>query len=154
MEQNSRDQQLLEIFSEHESAMQLLEEERRKIEHIEVQMLQRGVVQNDAERRELQLEKKMIENATSDLMKAHDEVLNLAMEQKKEWEELFKEMIELEKKIEAQHAMELEIEIMKGALHVIEHMGNYEDIEVIKMIRTLQQEIKGTEEALDAMEHG
>ncbi|KAJ4849149.1 hypothetical protein Tsubulata_047047 [Turnera subulata] len=151
---NSRDQQLLEIFSEHESAMQLLEEERRKIEHIEVQMLQRGVVQNDAERRELQLEKKMIENATSDLMKAHDEVLNLAMEQKKEWEELFKEMIELEKKIEAQHAMELEIEIMKGALHVIEHMGNYEDIEVIKMIRTLQQEIKGTEEALDAMEHG
>lgn len=69
-----------------------------------------------------------------------------------EKEKLHKKIIELEKKLDAKQALELEIERMKGALQVMKHMGEDEDLEVKSKMDTIRQELKEKEEELEVLE--
>ncbi|KAB1225961.1 hypothetical protein CJ030_MR1G006671 [Morella rubra] len=68
--------------------------------------------------------------ATLEQKRADEKFLTLAAEQKREKENLHRKIIELEKKLEAKQALELEVEGMRGALQVMKHMGDDGDMEV------------------------
>ena len=69
-----------------------------------------------------------------------------------EKEKLHSKIIELEKKLDARQALELEIERMRGALHVMKHMGEDGDMEVKKNMDAIKEDLKEKEEELEHME--
>lgn len=70
------------------------------------------------------------------------------MEKKK----LHDKILELGKKLDAKQQLELQIEGMKGKLNVMKHMGDDEDLENMKKMEGIEQELKEKEEDLEAME--
>ncbi|XP_023904334.1 factor of DNA methylation 4 [Quercus suber] len=140
-----------QISLEHQKSTQRLEEQMKRLEQREKELQQREA-QNETERRELLDEKKMVERATLEQKYADEKVLKLAEEQKIEKEKLHSKIIELEKKLDARQALELEIERMRGALHVMKHMGEDGDMEVKKNMDAIKEDLKEKEEELENME--
>lgn len=68
----------------------------------------------------------------------------------KEKEELHKKILDLQRKLDAKQALELEIQHMRGALQVMEHMG--EDVEVKKKMEEIKLKLKDKVEDLEAMQ--
>lgn len=66
-----------------------------------------------------------------------------------EKEELRNKIIELEKKLDAKQALQLEIEQLRGTLSVMGHMGEDGDEEVLKKIDAMDIELRGKEEELE-----
>lgn len=61
-------------------------------------------------------------------------------------------MIELEKKLDAKHALELEIRCLRGNLEVVKYMGDDGDEKVSKKLLIIQQELQEKEEELEDLE--
>lgn len=61
-------------------------------------------------------------------------------------------MIDLEKKLDAKQALELEIRCLMGNLHVVKHTGDDGDEEVAKKLYAIQQELEEKEEDLKHLE--
>ncbi|KAE8039064.1 hypothetical protein FH972_011512 [Carpinus fangiana] len=136
------------ISSEHERATLHLKAQKQVLEQHEKQLQQREA-QNETERRKLRKlrdEKIMNERATQEQKKADEKVLRLAEEQNREKEKLHKKIIELEKKLDAKQALELEIERLRGALQVMKHMGEDGDMEAKQKMDAIAQELKEKEE--------
>ncbi|KAJ6772573.1 FACTOR OF DNA METHYLATION 4 [Salix koriyanagi] len=150
MQQNEHDH-FEEISVEHEKVTRLLLAQNEELKQREKQ-LQRREAQNESERLKLHHEKKMNERATLEQKKADESVLRLAEEQKREKEKLHKKIIDLEKKLDAKQALELEIECMKNSLQIMKHMGEDEDLDVKKKMDTVREELKEKEEELDGLE--
>ncbi|GAV78267.1 XS domain-containing protein/XH domain-containing protein/zf-XS domain-containing protein [Cephalotus follicularis] len=150
MQQNGRDH-LEKIFSDHERATLHLEAQKKQLEQCEKQLLKREA-QNDTERWKLHHEKKMNEAATLEQKKANENVLRLAEDQKREKEILHRKIIELEKKLDAKQALELEMERMRGALEVMKHMEGDEDLEIEKKMDAIEEELKEKEEEYDGLD--
>lgn len=150
MQQNEHDH-FEEISVEHEKVTRLLLAQREELKQREKQ-LQRREVQNENDRLELHHEKKMNERATLEQKRADESVLRLAEEQKREKEKLHKKIFDLEKKLDAKQALELEIECMKNSLQIMKHMGEDEDLDVKKKMDTVREELKEKEEELDGLE--
>lgn len=70
----------------------------------------------------------------------------------KEKEKLHAKILDLQRKLDAKQALELEIEHMRGALEVMKHMGEDEDAEVKKKMDEIEQDLKDKEEDLEGME--
>jgi hypothetical protein len=70
----------------------------------------------------------------------------------REKEKLHKKIFDLEKKLDAKQALELEIECMKNSLQIMKHMGEDEDLDVKKKMDTVREELKDKEEELDGLE--
>jgi len=70
----------------------------------------------------------------------------------KEKEKLHTKILDLQRKLDAKQALELEIEHMRGALEVMKHMGEDEDAEVKKKMDEIEQDLKDKEEDLEGME--
>lgn len=70
----------------------------------------------------------------------------------REKENLHKRIIELERKLDAKQALELEIERMRGALQVMKHMGENGDMDMKIKMDEIQEELKEKEEELDDLE--
>ncbi|RDY02379.1 Factor of DNA methylation 4, partial [Mucuna pruriens] len=140
------------IFMDHERARLDLRARRKELEEREKD-LQKCRAQNKNEKEKLYLEKKNNEMAIMEQNKADEKVVHLAEEHKKEKEELHKKIHELQRKLDAKQALELEIERMKGALQVLEHMGEDDDVKKKKLdaiksdLQDKEEELKG-EEAL------
>ncbi|KAA8549275.1 hypothetical protein F0562_000959 [Nyssa sinensis] len=90
--------------------------------------------------------------ATLEQKKADENVLRLAEDQKREKEKLHKRIIELEKKLDAKQALELEIEHMRGSLSVMRHMREDGDMEVKNKIEKILEDLKEKEEELEDLE--
>ena len=67
-------------------------------------------------------------------------------------EKLHKQIIELEKKLDAKQALELEIERMKGAIQVMKHMSEDGDMEVKRKMESIEEDLKDKQEDLEQME--
>ena len=67
-----------------------------------------------------------------------------------EKEELHKKIIDLQKQIDQRQALELQIEQLKGAAHVMEHMGR--DVETQKRMDAIKEELMEKEEELEDLE--
>ena len=70
----------------------------------------------------------------------------------REKENLHKRIIELERKLDAKQALELEIERMRGALQVMKHMRENRDMDMKIKMDEIQEELKEKEEELDDLE--
>ncbi|KAJ6311948.1 hypothetical protein OIU77_013657 [Salix suchowensis] len=174
MQQNEHDH-FEEISVEHEKVTRLLLAQNEELKQREKQ-LQRREAQNENERLKLHHEKKMMppKPLVHSVMfgyvegyqklvhimreqpwsrkRADESVLRLAEEQKREKEKLHKKIIDLEKKLDAKQALELEIECMKNSLQIMKHMGEDEDLDVKKKMDTVREELKEKEEELDGLE--
>lgn len=67
----------------------------------------------------------------------------------KEKEKLHKKIIELEQKLDARQALELEIERLKGSLEVMKHMGEDGDDDAKKKMDQIQQDLDEKEEEFE-----
>ena len=67
----------------------------------------------------------------------------------KEKEKLHKKIIELEQKLDARQALELEIERLKGSLEVMKHMGEDGDDDTKKKMDQIQQDLNEKEEEFE-----
>ena len=70
----------------------------------------------------------------------------------REKENLHKRIIELERKLDAKQALELEIDRMRGALQVMKHMRENRDMDMKIKMDEIQEELKEKEEELDDLE--
>lgn len=64
----------------------------------------------------------------------------------REKEKLHKRIIELEKQLDAKQVLELEIERMRGALKVMNHMDEDEDLEARKKMTEIKEKLQEKEE--------
>uniref|UniRef100_A0A5B7ATY4 Factor of DNA methylation 1-5/IDN2 domain-containing protein n=1 Tax=Davidia involucrata TaxID=16924 RepID=A0A5B7ATY4_DAVIN len=149
MQQNVRGE-LKKILKVQEKISLLCEGRCKELEQREKE-LEKREAQIENERRKICCEKKMNERATMGQMKVEENDLWLAEYQKRE-KELHKRIIELEKKLDAKQALELEIERMKGALLVMKHMGEDADLEVKKKMDAIQEDLKQKEVELEDLE--
>ncbi|KAA8543870.1 hypothetical protein F0562_021953 [Nyssa sinensis] len=143
--------QLEKIFIDHERSKSQLEAQREVLEMREKELWERQAL-NESEKRKLSNEKKMNERAILEQKKADENMLKLAEQQKRQKEKLHKRIIELEKKLDAKQALELEIERMRGAIQVMKHMGEDGDMEVKRKMESIQKDLKEKEEDLDGLE--
>ncbi|PQQ11706.1 factor of DNA methylation 4 [Prunus yedoensis var. nudiflora] len=137
--------QLAKICLDHKQTALELEAKKKELEDREKQLQQRRA-QNDSERRKIYHERKMNEMATLEQKKADEKMLRLAEEQKREKEKLNKRIIELEKQLDAKQVLELEIERMRGALKVMNHMDEDEDLEARKKMTEIKEKLQEKEE--------
>ncbi|KAK8515734.1 hypothetical protein V6N13_139295 [Hibiscus sabdariffa] len=150
MQQNAHNH-FKQIFLEHERIAQHFQDQQRQLEQREKELFQREA-QNEAETKKIQHEKMMNERAALEQKKADETVLKLAEEHKKEKEKLHRQILDLEKQLDAKQTLELEIQRMKGALQVMQHMEGDGDAETNKKIKVIEEELKEKEEELEGLE--
>ncbi|KAF8397478.1 hypothetical protein HHK36_016395 [Tetracentron sinense] len=131
----------LRFSQENEKLKCDLESQRKELER-RAEELEKQAAQNDLKQKELVVEKEKIAMRNSSLQmeildqsKADENVLRLAENQKREKEDLHKRIIQLEKKLDAKQALELEIEQLKGIIEAMKHMGGDEDMEDQKKMK-------------------
>lgn len=70
----------------------------------------------------------------------------------KEKEELHRKIIDLQKELDNKQALELEIQRMRGALEVMEHMKDDEDPAAQERMNEMKEELKEKEDELEIMD--
>ncbi|XP_061340670.1 factor of DNA methylation 4-like [Gastrolobium bilobum] len=150
IQQRDRDH-LNNIFMDHEKARLHLEAQKKELQNREND-LQKRQARNDNERKKLHFKKKNNEMAIMEQNKADEKVMHLAEEQKKEKEKLHEKIHELQRRLDAKQTLELEIEHMRGAIQVMKHMGEDEDVEEKKKMDAIKLALQDKEEELEAME--
>lgn len=78
--------------------------------------------------------------------------INWKLNSQREKERLHMQIIELEKKLDAKQALELEIQRLRGAVQVMKHIGNDGDEEAEEKLGAIQDELKEKEEELEGLE--
>ncbi|KAG5515291.1 hypothetical protein RHGRI_036362 [Rhododendron griersonianum] len=150
MQQKTRSQ-LENILEDHEHINKQIELQSKELAQREKE-LEKREARNEEERRKINSEKKMNERATLEQKMADENLLRLAEDQKREKENLHARILELQKKIDARQALELEVERMRGAIQVIGHMGEDGDLELKKKKDALQQDLAEKEQDLEDLE--
>lgn len=150
MQKDAADQ-LEKIFADHERSKSQLEAQRQKLELVEKELEEREAL-NTNEKRKLDIEKKMNERAILAQKMADEKMWKLAEGQKRDKEKLHKKVIELEKKLDAKQALELEIVRMRGAVQVMKHVSEDGNLEDKRKMETIEKDLKDKEEDLEQME--
>lgn len=138
------------VSKDHEIARRELEARRNELKSREKD-LQKRQADNLNERNKLYLEKKNNEMAIEEQQKADEKMMSLAEEHKKEKEKLHKKIHDLERGLDAKQALELEIERLKGAFQVMNHIGET-DLEEKKKLEEIKMELQEKEEELEGVE--
>ncbi|KAL2498999.1 Factor of DNA methylation 4 [Abeliophyllum distichum] len=140
MQQNAYDQ-LENIFMESEKSKDQLEAQRVELEMRERELKQRRAL-NESEKLKLDCQKKMNEMALMEQKKADEKMMKLAEDQKRQKELLHERIIDLEAKLDQKHALELQIQRMRGAVEVMKHMTDEGDSEDTKKLELIEEELK------------
>ncbi|EOY18111.1 XH/XS domain-containing protein, putative isoform 4, partial [Theobroma cacao] len=156
--QLSAREHFLRIFNDHEKLKSQLESHKRDLELRGVELEKREAL-NESERKKLaeELEQNAVQNSALQLAsleqkKADENVMKLAEDQKRQKEELHNRIIQLEKQLDQKQALELEIEQLRGSLNVIRHMGDEDDIEVLRKMEATLKELREKEGELEDVE--
>ncbi|CAJ2660872.1 factor of DNA methylation 4-like [Trifolium pratense] len=149
MRQVERDY-LENVSKDHEKARLELEARRNELMSREKD-LQRRQANNHTERNKIYLEKKKNEMAIAEQKKADEQMMHLAEEHKKAKEKLHKKIHDLERGLDAKQALELEIEQLRGALQVMNHIGDT-DLEEKKKLESIKMDLQEKEEELEGVE--
>lgn len=149
MQQVERDY-MESISKDHEKARLQLEAKRNELMSREKD-LQKRQAHNHNERNKLYLEKKNNEMAIAEQKKHDEKMMQLAQEHKKEKEKLHKKIHDLERGLDAKQALELEIELLRGALQVKTHMGGT-DLAEKEKLEAIKMDLQEKEEELECME--
>ncbi|CAA0807614.1 Factor of DNA methylation 4 [Striga hermonthica] len=130
-----------------------LEKKRIDLDELEKELKAREV-KNENETinlEKLKAEKLQNEKAIMERRRAEEKVLKLAEDHKREKEILLRKIVELEKKIDAKQALELEIQTLRGKLQVVRRMEDGGDEEAEKL-GVIQKELQDKEEELDFLD--
>ncbi|KAL5082521.1 hypothetical protein RYX36_010942 [Vicia faba] len=138
------------VSKDHERAMLELEARRKELLSRE-ENLQKRQAHNHNERNKLYLEKKNNEMAIAEQQKADNKMMRLAEEHQKEKDKLHKKIHDLERGLDAKQALELEIERLRGAFHVMNHIGET-DLEEQKKLEAIKINLREKEEQLEGVE--
>lgn len=156
--QSSARDHFQKIFNDHEKLKMQVENQKKELE-IRGKELEQREVHSENERKRLveeieqnALKNNSLEMAAIESARADVNVLKLAEDHQRQKEELHKKIIQLEKKLDAKQALELEIEQLKGNLNVIKHMGDEGDLEVLKKVEEMQSKLRDKEGDLDDLE--
>lgn len=149
--QKVANEELEYIFIQHEHSKSHLEEQKKELEMLEKNLRQREAL-NETETRKLNHQKEMNERAIFEQKKAGQAMLKLAEEHKRAKEQFHERIIELEAKLDQKQALQLEIERLKGAVEVMRHMNEKNDMEADQKKKLLEEELEEKEEALDDLE--
>ncbi|XP_027344592.1 factor of DNA methylation 1-like isoform X1 [Abrus precatorius] len=146
------------ILDEQEKLSSELEEKRRKLDSWSRDLNKREVL-TDQERQKLEEDKKKKDLRNESLMLASKEqkiadenVLRLVEEQKREKEEAYNKILQLEKQLDAKQKLEMEIEELKGKLQVMKHLGDEDDAAVQNKIKEMNDELQEKIDNLENME--
>lgn len=139
------------ILNDHERSKSHLEAKRNRLELVEKELQEREAL-NENELRELKRQKEMNKSAILEQEKADKSMLKLVEDQKQEKLKLHKRILELEKQLDAKQALELEIERLRGAKLVMEHMSKDGDEEQKKKLESIKQELEEKVEELEGIE--
>lgn len=137
------------ILIDHEKFKKILESQKEKLERHEKE-LEKREADYDNKIVKLRRLRKMNESASLEQKKADENVRALVEKHKVEKEELHRKIIDLQKQIDQRQALELQIEQLKGAAHVMEHMGR--DVETQKRMDAIKEELMEKEEELEDLE--
>ncbi|KAH9627529.1 hypothetical protein KSS87_016243 [Heliosperma pusillum] len=135
------------IYRDHETYKLMIESQREEVERCESALKER---EENFDNEIIKLRRLRNEMASAEQKKADANVLRLVDEQKREKEELHKKILELQKEIDQRQAVELEIERLRGAAQVMEHMKRDDDEK--KKMEEINQELKEKEEELEDLE--
>ncbi|KAF8030890.1 hypothetical protein BT93_D0168 [Corymbia citriodora subsp. variegata] len=144
MQQNTRDH-LEKIYLEHDKVTLQLQAQKHELWQQEEELELREV-QNEGKRAKLRHDKEMVERAFLEQQKANNNFMRLAEDQKREKEKLHKKIIELERELDDKHSLELETERMRGALQVMKHMEDDEDLDLKQKMNEIEESLKEKEE--------
>ncbi|EPS61376.1 hypothetical protein M569_13419, partial [Genlisea aurea] len=143
------------IFSDHEKMKFQLEAQKKDLE-LRGQELQKREAHNEIEKKRLSedLEQNAVENcslqaAAEEERKANETAMSLAEKHKKEQEVLHTKIIDLEKKLDAKQALELELAQLRGKAEVMKHMEDGGNVEVLKQVDELQKQLREKEQDLE-----
>ncbi|CAJ1951393.1 unnamed protein product [Sphenostylis stenocarpa] len=146
------------ILDEQEKLSSELEEKRRKLDSWSRDLNKREVL-TDQERQKLAEEKKKKDLRNESLLLASKEqkiadenVLRLVEEQKREKEEAYNKILQLEKQLDAKQKLEMEIEELKGKLQVMKHLGDEDDTAVQNKIKEMNDELQEKVDNLENLE--
>ncbi|KAL9235309.1 hypothetical protein vseg_010076 [Gypsophila vaccaria] len=137
------------IFRRNEEFKMQIEFQKKRLDRREKDLKKREA-NYDNEVIELRRRRRMNELASAEQKKADESVLRLMEEQKREKEELHKKIISLQQQLDDKQALELQIEQLRGAAQVLEHMGR--DAETKKEMEEINEKLKESEEQLEDLE--
>ncbi|KAL6526112.1 hypothetical protein OROHE_015636 [Orobanche hederae] len=126
-----------------------LEEKRNRLNQQEKELREREA-QNEYENVKLKNEQQQNEKAIIEQRRVDQNILRLAEGHKKEM--LQRKIVELEKKLDAKQALELEIQCLTDNLRVIKHMGEDGDEIVGEKLRAIQEELRDKEDELEYLD--
>ncbi|XP_059626605.1 factor of DNA methylation 4-like [Cornus florida] len=149
--QKSACDQLQKTFNDLERSKAQLEAQKEELQLREKELRERWAL-NENEKRKLDHEKIMNEQAILEQKRADKKMWELAEDQKKQKQELHKRIIELQKKLDAKQRLELEIVRMRGAIQVMKHMDDDGDMEVKRKMESIENDLKEKEEELEDLE--
>lgn len=145
------------VFEENEKLRLELDTKRKELE-LRSKEFEKLEAQNDGEKTNLDEEKLKMENtslemATEVQKQADEEVLRLIEEQKREKEDAFQKILDLEKHLEKKQQVELEIEQLKGQLSVLKHLGegDKDDTDLQQKMEKLNQKMEEEKHYLEEM---
>ncbi|XP_030464211.2 factor of DNA methylation 4-like [Syzygium oleosum] len=147
MQQNARNN-LEKIYLEHDNVTLHLQAQKRKLQQRE-QELELREFQNEGKRAKLRHDREMVERAFLEQQKVDNNFMRLAEDQKSEKEKLHRKIFELERKLDDKQSLELEIERMRGALQVMKHMEDDEDVDLKQKMKEIEESLKEKEEEME-----
>ncbi|XP_047327938.1 factor of DNA methylation 1-like [Impatiens glandulifera] len=136
------------ILDEQEKMKHELEVRRKELDTWNRELNKREAL-TDRERQKLDDEKQenttknnSLEMASLEQKKSDENVLRLVEEHKKEKQEALAKILVLEKQLDAQQMLEMEIEDLKGKMQVMTHLGDDDDEALQKKIKELNDELE------------
>ncbi|CAL4958158.1 unnamed protein product [Urochloa decumbens] len=146
----------LRIFQENENLRQELENKRREL-NSRAKQLEKLSAENANDRKTLDDERQKAKDDNSELelasieqQRADFDVLKLLDDQKREKEDVFARMLQLEKELMEKQQLELEVERLNGTLQVMKHLEGDDDGDIhekmVKLSERLEHEKKRLED--------
>ncbi|KAI3763269.1 hypothetical protein L1987_53723 [Smallanthus sonchifolius] len=106
----------------------------------------------DEEKQKNDLQNSSLHKASIEQKKADESLLRLVEEQKREKEDAWKKVLELETQLVAKQKMEMQIERLKGKLQVMKHLCDEDDTAVQEQIKKISDELEAKMEEMDGVE--
>jgi hypothetical protein len=156
--QSSAKDHFQRIFNDHEKLKLQLETQKKELETRRL-ALEKREAHNETERKKLAEEiaenttkNSSLQMASLEQLKADENVMKLAEDQKIQKEKLHSKIIQLEKQLDTRQKLELEIQQLKGSLSVLKHIEDDDDVEVLKKVDDLHMGLREKEQALQDLE--
>lgn len=145
----------LRIFQDNENLRQELENKRREL-NSRAKQLEKLSAENANDRKTLADEKQKAKDDNSELelasieqQRADEDVLKLLDDQKREKEDVFARMLQLEKELHEKQQLELEVARLNGTLQVMKHLEGDDDGDIHEKMEKLSERLECEKKRLE-----